>query len=272
MRLLVKIGGAALEDDHARQQLACSIATARESGHEIIVVHGGGNQIRELTGRLGIESRYHDGLRITDAETAQAVVMVLGGLVNRLLVASLESAGVGAVGLTGADGSTFRAARYSPDGKDLGFVGSVHTSSSDLVDLLLGQGYTPVLATVAPLADDEQGDRSHFYNINADMGAGPLARALGATTLLFLTDVPGVLDHAGAILPRITPEQCESLKQDGVIHGGMIPKVDAALSALEQNPDAQVKIAPAGGATSVLDGLDPEVGTLFCLDGGALDG
>lgn len=269
-RVLAKIGGAGLEDVDGRVRLARAVRRARAHGHEVILVHGGGNQMRTVCRRLGIADRYHDGLRVTDAQTAEAAVMVLGGLVNRQLVAALEDAGVPAAGLTGADGSTFTAAKHVPEGVDLGFVGEVAEVDAGLVETLLARGFTPVLATIAPPARAARGDRpglrQAFYNVNADMAAGPLARAFAADALLFLTDVPAVLDERGRPIRVLTPARCEELLAAGVLRGGMIPKVRAALAALAGHPTCLVKIAPAAGHDPIRDALAEDAGTLFHVE------
>ncbi|MBK8097767.1 MAG: acetylglutamate kinase [Planctomycetes bacterium] len=262
MRILVKIGGAQLEEAAPRTQLCQAIAAARAEGHELIVVHGGGNQIRTLGKALGIEDRYHEGLRITDARTAEVVLLVLGGQVNRTLVAALQHAGVQAAGLSGADGGTFSAARMTRPGVDLGFVGSVDRVDPRLCHALLAAGYTPVLATVAPGTGADAGQP--FFNLNADLAAGPLCRALRCDAILFLTDVPGVLDAGRQLLPSLTPADCARLVRDGVATGGMLPKLDAALTALRDNPTALVKIAPAKAPDAVRHALRQDVGTRFC--------
>lgn len=264
MRLLVKIGGAPLEQVAPRAALAAAIATARADGHEIVVVHGGGNQIRTTCRAMGLADRYHDGLRLTDAATAEVVLMVLGGQVNRTLVAALQRAGVPAVGLCGADGGTFAARRLERPDVDLGFVGAVDAVDPRLVATLLQQGFVPVLATVAPRLDaafDEP-----FLNLNADHAAGPLCRAFGCEALLFLTDVPGVLDAHGRRLAEVTPADCAALVRSGTATGGMLPKLEAARLALQENPRALVKIAPAAMADAVRAALRPDVGTRFQPD------
>jgi len=260
LRILVKVGGAQIEEPVARAELVRSVANARLAGLEVVLVHGGGNQIRSLVRRLQLPENYHEGLRITDADTAEVVLMVLAGLVSKALTAAFEERGVRTVGLCGADGSTFSSVPEERSGVDLGYVGAVGHADPRLVETLLAEGYLPLIATVAPgpKADDDR-----FYNINADMAAGPLARALGAKALLFLTDVAGVLDAEGRLIPSLSPAACTVLRENGVIRGGMIPKIEAALAALAENPGALVKIAPAAGPSAVLAALDPEVGTRF---------
>lgn len=262
MRVVVKIGGAELAQDAARTAFCMALRTALQAGHEIILVHGGGAQIRALTERLGLETLTREGLRVTDSATAEAALMVLGGSVNRRLVRSLEHAGVAAVGLTGADGSVYSAIPHKPDGVDLGWVGSIGSVQPKLIDHLLSGGYVPVLATVAPRAEV---DAEPFFNINADMGAGPLCRALKCDALVFLTDVPGVLDKRGKLILELDREHCEHLEQSGVLQGGMLPKVRAALAAMQENPCAQIRIAPATGDNSVLAALEGQTGTAFVM-------
>jgi acetylglutamate kinase len=260
VRILAKVGGAQLEVPAARAALCRSILAAKAAGHEIVLVHGGGNQIRALAGALGLAERYHAGLRVTDAKTADVVLMVLAGLVNKELVHALENAGVRAAGLSGADGRSFHARKAHAD-VDLGYVGEVGRIDPNLVETLLDAGFTPVIATAAPLARGEDAPDDHFYNINADLAAGPLARALDCDALLFLTDVVGVLDHNRELIASLSPETCAKLVGGGVISGGMIPKVDAAVAAFRAHRDALVKIAPAGAENCVLAALDASVGT-----------
>jgi acetylglutamate kinase len=261
VRILVKIGGAQLEEAGPRSQLCKAVAAARAEGHEVVVVHGGGNQIRQLGKALGIEDRYHEGLRITDARTAEVVLMVLAGQVNRTLVASLQRAGVQAVGICGADGASFTARKLDKPGVDLGFVGAIDTVRPQLVQSLLASGNVPVVATVAPGVGARESEP--FYNLNADHAAGPLCKAFGCDAVLFLTDVPGVLGADKQLLRSLSAKDCERLVQTGVATGGMLPKLDAALMALRDNPRALVKIAPAGEPDAVLRALRQNVGTSF---------
>lgn len=263
MRILVKIGGAQLEDTAARNRLCRAIANAAAEGHELVVVHGGGNQIRTLTKALALPEAYHDGLRITDRKTAEVVLMVLGGLVNRTLVAALQQAGLSAVGLSGADGGTFSAAPLLRPGVDLGHVGQIDRVDPRLVRTLLANGHVPVLATVAPGAG---GADAPFFNLNADHAAGPLCRALQCDALLFLTDVAAVLDQHRQRLPKLSPTECARLVRDGIATGGMLPKLEAALLAQRENPRALIKIAPAAADDAVLAALSTAVGTTFVDD------
>jgi acetylglutamate kinase len=261
VRILVKVGGAPLLEPASRAAFAEAVAAARRAGHELLVVHGGGEQVRAWSKRLGIQDRYVNGLRVTDAQTAEVVLAVLGGEVNRQVVAALGAAGAPAVGLTGADGNAYDARRLTSEGADLGYVGEVAGVRPGLALGLLAQGFVPVMASLAPLAEDAVGSRDRLYNINADHAAAPLAAAFAVDALLFLTDVPGVLDAAGELVARLTPGLRAELAAAGVFAGGMRPKVDAAVSGARACPRAVVKIAPAGGAGCVLEALLPEVGT-----------
>jgi len=265
-RILVKVGGAQLEQAAPRADLCRSVALARAASLELVLVHGGGNQIRELVRKLGLPESYHNGLRVTDAATADVVLMVLAGLVNKELVHALETHGVRACGLSGADGATFLATKRREPEQDLGYVGEVGRTDARLVELLLHEGFLPVIATAAPLQAGEDAPGDRFYNVNADLAAGPLSRAVRADALIFLTDVQAVLDAEKQRIPELTPRTAAALRLAGVIHGGMIPKVDAALAALAANPGAIVKIAPAVGEDAVRRALTPEVGTRFVPD------
>ncbi len=271
MRVLVKVGGAQLDTAEGRRGLAAALAQAIERGHRPILVHGGGPQIAALGRRLGVEERRWRGLRITDAATAEAVQLALAGGVNKTLVQALVAAGLPAVGLCGADGGLIAARRVrgvDPSGAevDLGYVGEPAEVRGALIETLLAGGFLPVIATVAPEAG-APGD-APLLNINADQAAGPLARACAAQAVLFLTDVPAVLDADGRPLADLDPARSAELEAAGVISGGMLPKVAAALAAVDAAPAARVVIAPGRGADgsgrgAVLDALEGRTGTRF---------
>lgn len=266
MRILVKIGGAELVEPAPRAGFARAVRRARDAGHELSVVHGGGEQIRALATRLGLAERRVGGLRVTDAATAEVVLAVLGGQVNRGLTAALGRAGVPAVGLSGADGALFDVRRHRPGGADLGYVGEVRCVDPALPLALLAAGYVPVVASVGPLGAGEPGPDDHLYNVNADAAAAPLAAALEVDALLFLTDVPGVRDARGALLVTLDPAGLAALEAEGALTGGMLPKVAAARAAAAAAPHAIVKIAPAsfpgaGADGAILAALEPHVGT-----------
>ena len=247
MRVLVKIGGAALANPESRRVFAQSIATAATSGHELIVVHGGGPQMRTLSSRLNLKDTYHDGLRVTDAETAELAVMVLGGSVNRGLVAALSEAGVQAVGLTGADGELFHAKPYRPGGADLGYVGEIERVNPTVLHALRDVGIVPVIGTVGA---NESSD-APFLNINADQAVAPLAAAIAADAVLFLSDVAAVLDENNAPLPICDATRVDMLRTTNALHGGMLPKVSGAMAAATLCPNAKVRIASGASVDSI---------------------
>jgi len=257
---MVKVGGSLIEAAAGLVRLAAEVKRTIAAGHEVVLLHGGGNQMRTLQQRLAIPDRYHAGLRITDAETAEVALMVLGGSVNRGIVAALGSAGLLGVGLTGADGGTFAAKKKRLPGVELGYVGEAAAFDPTLVELLLTGRFVPVIASVAPLLPGEDAPADRFYNINADEAAGPLAAAFSCDAALFLTDVPGVLDSARRVLPRITEADAERLACAGVIGGGMQPKVSAALLAARAGCPL-VKILPGDADDPILGGLSAGRGT-----------
>ena len=256
----MKVGGAQLEAESARAELAGSVAAAKSAGIEVVVVHGGGPQIRSLSRRLGVEDRYHDGLRITDHETSEIALMTLGGTVGRKLALALDRAGVRAVSLTGADGRVLTARIHRPGGRDLGYVGVPERVRPELLEGLLALGAVPVIACVAPLEDPEPADPGRFYNVNADHMVAPLALAMGCEAVLFVTDVEGVRDGTGTCLRTLTRGQAAGLEAEGVLQGGMIPKVHAALDTACELPSSWVKIVP-GGPDALRRALDEEIGT-----------
>ncbi|WP_176086606.1 acetylglutamate kinase [Martelella sp. HB161492] len=242
--IVVKYGGHAMGDVELGQAFASDIALLKQSGVNPIVVHGGGPQIGNMLKRLGIESKFEGGLRVTDQATVEIVEMVLAGSINKEIVALINQTGEWAIGLCGKDGNMVFAEKASktmidPDSNiervlDLGFVGEVVSVDTTLLDLLAKSEMIPVIAPVAP------GKDGHTYNINADTFAGAVAGALRATRLLFLTDVPGVLDKNGELIKELTVEQARKLIADGTISGGMIPKVETCISAIDAGVEGVV--------------------------------
>ena len=242
MKLLVKLGGTLLDSAALRDALAQQIAGARDAGHQITVVHGGGKQMTRYLAERGIESRFVNGLRVTTLETVDALLKVFAGTVNHELVASLNRAGALAAGLSGIDGFLAEAEQMDPT---LGAVGRVTRSNPALLDLLTANGFVPVVACVA---GDRQGN---IYNVNADQMAVACATAFAASQLVFLTDVDGVLDGSKTVRPVLTARESRELIAGGIATGGMQAKLNAALAALEGGVQ-QVRIAP-GAAPAVLD-------------------
>lgn len=240
-KLLVKLGGTLLDSPASRADLAGQLS--RLASHaRLVVVHGGGKQMTRFLAERGVESRFVNGLRVTTPETMDSVIKVFAGSVNHELVASLIAAGARAVGITGIDASLAEAEQMDPE---LGSVGRVVRSNPALLHLLVENGYLPVVACVA---GDRQG---RMYNVNADQMAVACAAAFGAAQLIFLTDVPGVMDATKQVRPVLTMEESESLIADGIATGGMQAKLNAANAALRGGV-GQVRIAP-GSAAGVLE-------------------
>ena len=248
---VVKYGGNAMGDPKAAREFAEDVVLLKAVGINPVVVHGGGPQIGEMLDKLGVETRFIDGLRVTDEATAKVAEMVLSGAINKTLVGSIAQAGGKAIGISGKDGNLVTAIKLTrtaadPDSRiesvvDLGFVGEPADVDTTLIETVGAAGMIPV---VAPIAADSEG---HTYNINADTMAGALAAALGAARLFLLTDVSGVLDKQGTLLTDLTPADISTLRADGTISGGMIPKLETCTRAVEAGCDAAV----------VLDGRVP---------------
>jgi acetylglutamate kinase len=249
VKILVKLGGTLLDSPESRNRLATQIAATQGRGIEMVVVHGGGKQMTRYLAERGIESRFVDGLRVTTAETIDAVLKVFAGTVNHELTASLSQQGAQAVGLSGIDSFLVEAEAMDPK---LGAVGRVTHANPALLHLLTSHGYLPVVACVAAGRDGQ------IYNVNADQMAVACASAFGAQQLIFLTDVPGVLDGSGGLRNSLTVAESERLIADGVATGGMQAKLNAALAALAAGVE-QVRIGPGavdGVLEKILNGED----------------
>jgi acetylglutamate kinase len=222
--LVVKIGGSTLGSHDTTLE---DLVALQERGWRPVVVHGGGAAVSEWLKMHDTPTRFVRGLRVTDAASLQVVVAVLGGLINKELVAALVARGGRAIGLSGMDGGLIRVSVQDPE---LGFVGRIEGVDGDMLKRLLDEGYLPVVAPLGLLWQDE-GPRDQIMNINADTVAGEIALALGARWLVFLTDVPGIAGGDGRSLARLSPEDAATLVEKGVVSGGMIPKVEACLRA-----------------------------------------
>tara|TARA_A100001037_G_scaffold306144_1_gene349513 strand:+ start:8377 stop:9285 length:909 start_codon:yes stop_codon:yes gene_type:complete len=248
---VIKYGGAAMGDDALQGAFASDIVLLKQVGINPVVVHGGGPQIGAMLDRLKIKSSFVDGLRVTDSATVEIVEMVLSGAINKQIVAAINDAGGTAVGLSGKDGRLITAKRLKrrsrdPDSNiervlDLGFVGEPTKINGTVLESLAESSVIPVIAPIA------SGRRGETYNINADTAAGAIAGALGASKLIMLTDVPGVLDKKGELISELTPTQARRLVSGKTVSGGMIPKVETCLSALKSGC----------GAAHILDGRVP---------------
>lgn len=262
--IVVKYGGHAMGDDASARSFARDIVMLEQSGINPVVVHGGGPQIGQMLKKLGIESQFFDGLRITDKATVEVVEMILAGSINKQIVGFINAQGGKAIGLCGKDGDMVKAKKVTrttrdPDSAierivDLGFVGEPDKVDTKVLDTILGKDLIPVLA---PVATSTEGDT---YNVNADTFAGAIAGALGAKRLLLLTDVPGVLDKSKTLIKSLSVDDCRRLIADGTATGGMIPKIETCIYAIEQGVEGVV----------ILDGKLPHAVLVELLtDGGA---
>ena len=245
MRFVVKLGGSTLQNESLMHECARAIAVLAKDGHEVAVVHGGGAQLTRTLQQMGKKSEFIAGLRITDAETRDAALMVLGGQVNKELVASLGGQGQAGVGLSGGDGLVFRA-RKKRTTPDLGFVGEIVSSDPRWLSAIWKMGAVPVISSLALGFDGE------YYNINADEMASACAIACEADALVFLTDVPGVRGANGEVMRWLTVDKIAGLAQDAVISGGMLPKLSACREALLGGVK-RVRILPADAASVLPD-------------------
>ena len=235
--VVIKYGGNAMEDDELKAGFARDVVLMKTVGINPVVVHGGGPQIGDLLKRLGKQSEFVQGMRVTDSETMDVVEMVLGGLVNKEIVNLINRHGGSAVGLTGKDGDLIRARKLKltrnapeldvPEIIDIGHVGEVESIDAGVVDMLVHGNFIPV---IAPIGVGEDG---HSYNINADLVAGKMAEVLKAEKLILLTNTQGLLDKQGNLLTGLTTERVQELIADGTIHGGMLPKINCALDAVK---------------------------------------
>ncbi len=241
MKIVVKIGGAALEDKSTLYKCAHAVVDLARDGHKVAVVHGGGSALTRTLKLLGKQSEFVDGLRITDAETRDIALMVLAGIVNKSFVAAIVAAGNPAIGLCGGDGMSFRARKKKTEGYDLGFVGEICSVEPRWLEAIWGEGGIPVMSSLALGSDGE------YYNVNADQMAAACAAACHADSLIFLTDVPGVKDAEGTVIPWLKTKEMAALVAASVISGGMLPKLEACTQALKKGV-GRVRILPAARA------------------------
>ncbi|MBN9506815.1 MAG: acetylglutamate kinase [Altererythrobacter sp.] len=254
---VVKYGGHAMGDPEAARDFAEDIVLLKAVGINPVVVHGGGPQIGAMLKKLGVESTFVDGLRVTDKVTAEVAEMVLSGAINKELVGWIAGAGGKAIGISGKDGGLMVASKVTrttrdPDSQieqavDLGFVGEPQTIDTTILETASRAGMIPVVAPIAAGAD------GHTYNINADTMAGAIAGALGAKRLFLLTDVAGVLDKESHLLTDLTPADIARLKADGTISGGMIPKLETCVNAVEAGCEAAVVLDGRVGHAMLLE-------------------
>lgn len=238
--IVVKIGGATLGSHDTTIE---DIVKLQRQGKLVLVVHGGGKLITEWLGKLGISTSFVRGERVTDRPTLEVATSVLAGLVNKDIVASINGRGGRAVGISGVDGAVIEGKIGDPE---KGYVGAVIRVNTALLETLLEAGFVPVVAPIGLNAGDKEAGDPLTLNFNADVAAGEIAAATGAERLIFLTDVEGVGDESGKLIPRLTPAEAEVLLDSGVASGGMIPKLRACLTALSKTP-----------STCIIDGRQP---------------
>ena len=245
MKLVVKIGGAALDSKELVRKFASTIPSLVGEGHQIVIVHGGGAALSRTLKQLGCETSFVNGLRVTDSQTRDVAIMVLAGQLNKQLVAAIGAAGQSAIGICGGDLGMFRASRkQSPD---LGYVGEIRSVNIDGIQQLWSAGIVPVVSSLALGFDGE------YYNVNADQMASACAIACGAHALVYLTDVPGVKDADGAVIRWLDVKAIAQMVQQATVSGGMLPKLEACTSALKKGV-TRVRILPAACA-EVLPGF-----------------
>ncbi len=251
MKFVIKLGGATLEDKALLHTCGKAIAELVQDGNQVAVVHGGGVQLTRTLAQMGKVSQFISGLRVTDAETRDAALMVLAGRVNKSLVASIGTHGQAAMGLSGGDGHVFRARKKKTE-PDLGFVGEIAATDPRWLDAIWKMGAVPVISSIALGFDGE------YYNINADEMAAACAIGTFADALVFLTDVPGVKGADGAVMRWLTLKQIPALEANAVITGGMLPKLHACRDALIGGVK-RVRILPAEAAALLPDILSTRV-------------
>ena len=250
---VIKYGGHTMGDAELAAIFARDIVLLKQVGVHPVVVHGGGPQIGRMLDRLALKSEFVDGLRITDAPTVEVVEMVLSGSINKQIVSAINTAGGTAIGLSGKDGNLIKATKLGRTRRDedsniekvldLGFVGEPSRVNPDILTSMEQAGMIPVIAPIGV------GDDGATYNINADTVAGAVAAAVGAARLVLLTDVAGVMDKGGELIPELTTDQVHGLMEDGTISGGMIPKLETCVGAVRKGVEAAV----------ILDGRIPHV-------------
>jgi acetylglutamate kinase len=245
VKLVLKIGGTALDDKELVTKFAKTIPSLCREGHQIVIVHGGGAALSRTLKQLGCETTFINGLRVTDAQTRDVAVMVLAGQLNKQLVASIGAAGQPALGICGGDLHIFRAAKKKQP--DLGYVGEICSVDAQWIERLWSAGIVPVVSSLALGIDGE------YYNINADHMASACAVACGAHALIYLTDVAGVKDADGAVMRWLDVAAIASMVEQATVSGGMLPKLDACTKALKKGV-TRVRILPADHA-EVLPGF-----------------
>ena len=229
--VVIKYGGSAMTNEIIKKSVLKDIAVLKSVGLKPIIVHGGGKDINRMLDRVQIKSEFKNGLRVTDRDTLEIAEMVLSGKINKGLVTHLEQIGTHAVGLSGKDGNMITVEKVMPQGEDIGFVGKITHVDTTLINTLLDQGYTPIISTIG------LDEKYHAYNINADDAACAIAEAVHAEKLVFLSDIEGVYkdkDDPDTLISELHVHEAEKLIGDGYVGGGMIPKLQNCIDAIEE--------------------------------------
>jgi len=232
--LVIKLGGSTLGSHNT---IVADLVTLQKMGRLPVVVHGGANIVTEWLARLGISTRFVQGLRVTDAQTLKVVVAILAGLVNKELVAAIEASGGKAIGLSGIDGGLLEA---KVKDAEMGYVGEVIKVNSTPLTTVLKAGFIPIIAPLSLQSPPELGENGVMLNVNGDAVAGEIAATLGAEKLIFLTDVAGICNSSGELIHHLSPQEATTLLTSGVASGGMIPKIEACLRALSRVPITRI--------------------------------
>ncbi|MGH9453657.1 MAG: acetylglutamate kinase [Terriglobia bacterium] len=253
MRMVVKAGGNAAESAGVRKNLSRQVVKLFQSGHQVVVVHGGGKLLTQTLDRLGLEVEFHNGLRVTDQATRDVALMVLAGIVNKQWVASIQAQGQAAIGICGGDAGLVRVRQVAARGKTLGFVGRPVKVKTDFLELAFRERLLPVVASVA------LGPQGEYYNVNADDFAAALAKELRADRLLFLTESGGVLDAQKNLLPVVRARDIRRLIQEGTVRNGMIPKLLSCARILAGEVGEIDILSPAipNGLLEIVSGKKP---------------
>lgn len=256
MKIIVKLGGAALDNSDLVKTFAGAISDLARAGHQVAVIHGGGAALTRTMKELGRESTFVNGLRVTDRQTRDVALMVLAGHLNKQLVAAVGATGQPAIGLCGGDLHLVRAAKKN-GGVDLGFVGDIRSVDTQWIQKLWSHGAIPIISSIA------LGSEGEYYNVNADQMASACAIACGANALVFLTDVPGVKDSDGTVIKWLPVGTIPQMIHDATISGGMLPKLEACTQALKRGvrrvrilPAAHVEVLPGFFTSSIHYGTE----------------
>lgn len=246
MKIVLKIGGNEIDDSNFLEKVSRLVAEIRNKNHQVILVHGGGKEITRLLNRLGLETQFVKGMRYTDPQSLEAVEMMLSGSINKRLVRSLQQTGVDAIGLSGVDGRILTAEKIKREGEDIGLVGGVASVNTSVLENLMDK----FAVVLSPISSDKESGGA--LNVNADYATAAVASSLRSELTIFLSNVPGVINN-GSLIAALRESEFEDLKRSGVITGGMVPKIEAALRAVKDGARIAF-ITDADGASQIVSG------------------